>query len=65
LSPNCTMRYDEGCRATHLYASCSEGCVVLMLRRYTPVMTELFLRLFSVSNRQKLSDATTNLTHTF
>jgi hypothetical protein len=39
------LRYDAGCRATHLYAQCSEGCVVWWLRRYLPVMAELsFLR---------------------
>jgi len=41
------LRYDAGCRAMHLCGLCSEGCVVLMLRRYRLVMAELsFLRLF-------------------
>jgi hypothetical protein len=41
LSPHCTVRYDARHQATHLYASCSEGCVVGRLRRYRLVMAEL------------------------
>jgi len=41
LSPHCTVRYDARLQATHLYASCSEGCVVGRLRRYRLVMAEL------------------------